>query len=216
MNKARPMLRCNELSAAFSLVELLVVIAVIALLLGLSAPALVDVARGQGMQRAVNEISGMVEEARLEAMAMGTWTWLGLAQQVVDGREELVAVVMTSKDGTANMDNTNLRPLSRPIRIKNVRVLDELTDWVDSASMGEVAALTESDFSFSERVGGEMMEFSGSVLGFSPRGETALRDDEVPAWIEIGLRETRGEVEIPEKTASIRISGFSGQQMISY
>lgn len=196
-----------------SLVELIVVMGAIVVLVALGAPALMELARGQGMKRAVSEVGGLLEQARIEAMATSTWTWVGLAQRDPDAPPELLAVLIASKDGTNNMDADNLRIISRPVRIENVRVLSELTEW--AGETGSVP-LTGSSFSFSETVAGESVSFTDTVVGFSPRGEATLSNNTVPPWIEIGLVEMRGAVEIPDRTASIRVSGFSGQQDVSY
>lgn len=200
---------------AFSLVELLLVVGVIAILLGLGAPALVGIIQGQGMKRAVNEVSQLVDVARLEAMSMSTWVWLGFDQREVDGRQELVAVIVASKDGTRSLAPGNLKAITRPIRIPDVKVLDSLTSWGATGS-GTTVPLSGSSFAFSETVGGDSRDFSGTVLAFNSRGEAALDDSATPSWIEIGLREMRGDVEVPERTASIRVSGFSGQQLVDY
>ncbi len=197
---------------AFSLIELLVVMGVIVLLVALSAPTLVDIARGQGMRRAVSELSGVLEEARINAMATSTWTWVGFSERVTDGSSELVVAVVASLDGSSNLAANNVRLAAKPIRLENVKIVPNLTAWAD----GDTDPLRNSTFSFTENVAGTPVTFNGTVLGFSPRGEATVDPAVVPSWIELGLRETRGTTEIPEKTASIRVSGFSGQQNVNY
>jgi len=197
----------------FSLIELLVVIAVLALALALSAPALLNVAKGQGMKRAIGEVSELAELARAEAMASSTWIWMGLREQTSSGQRELVAVLVASKDGTTNMAPSNLRIIQNPVRVENVKILPALTQW---ASVSGTVPLVNTSFRFSQTIRGQSLTFSNTVLGFSPRGEATTGNGAVPPWIEIGLREMRGEVEIPDKTASIKISGFSGQQSVDY
>jgi len=200
-------------SRSFSLIELMVVVAILAIVIGISAPALLEVARGQGMKRAISDVSGMVELGRGEAMAISTWTWLGLKEQIVNGEPELLAVLMSSKDGTKSTAGSNLHMISRPVHIKRVKILPALTKW--AASNGTVP-LDQASFSFSQTVNGQVVNFSNTVLGFSPQGEAAIASGTVPPWIEIGLRELRGPTEIEGKTASVRVSGFSGQVIISY
>lgn len=202
----------NHTRTGFSLIELLTVLAVLAVVVALSAPAMVNIARGQGMKRAVSEVSGLIEQGRVEAMATSTWTWMGVAQQNTQGGEELLAVLVASLDGTTNRAPANLRLISRPVRIENVRVLSSLTDWADTNTV----PLANGTFSFSQQVRGQSVTFTNTVLGFSPRGEATIDHAAVPAWIEVGLRELRGNVEIPSKTASIRASGFSGEVNVNY
>ncbi len=196
------------------MVELLVVIAVLALALALAAPAMFNIAQGQGMKRAIGEVSGLAENARAEAMASSTWIWMGLKEENSGGQKQLLAILVASKDGTTNMATSNLRIIQNPIRIENVRVLSDLTTWGDEVP-GTVP-LDDSKFKFTQTVRGTATTFSDTVLGFSPRGEATTGNGAVPPWIEIGLCEMRGEVEMPNKKASIRISGFSGQQRVDY
>lgn len=206
--------RISPQSFGFTLVELLVVIAILAISLTLAVPAMVSIAQGQGMKRAVGEISGLAEQARAEAMATSTWVWLGLKEEMSDGQKKLTAVLICSKDGTSNTTASNLRLIRNPVRIENVKVLSSLTDW--ASSMPGTQPLASATFALSPTIRGQQVDFSGTVLGFSPRGEASLGNGAVPPWIEIGLRELRGETEITNKTASIRISGFSGQQNVDY
>lgn len=205
--------RPTQSPRGFSLIELLVVIAILAVVIGISAPALLEVARGQGMKRAVSEASGLVELARGEAMATSTWTWVGFKEQTINGEPELLAVLMSSKDGTKSMTATNLRMISRPVHVKRVKILSTLTKW--AASNGTVP-LDQASFSFSQTINGQAVTFTNTVLGFSPQGEAAITAGAVPPWIEIGLRELRGTTEIEDKTASVRVSGFSGQVIVDY
>jgi prepilin-type N-terminal cleavage/methylation domain-containing protein len=202
----------KETRLGFSLIELLAVIAVLAIVVALSAPAMVNVARGQGMKRAVSEVSGLIEQGRVEAMATSTWTWVGLVPQNANGGEELLAVLVASKDGTTNRTPANLRMITRPVRIEHVRVLPSLTHW----SEGDTVPLSDGKFSFAQEVLGKSVTFTNSVIGFSPRGEATIDHASVPPWIEVGLRELRGTMEITNKTASIRVSGFSGEINVNY
>lgn len=201
-------------AAGFSLIEILVVVALLILVMALTAPALVGIVQGQGMKRAIGDVSGIAEQARSEAMATSTWTWLGFAQQDKGTHSELVAVVVASLDGTTNMAQDNLRMIAAPVRVENVKLLNTLTDWGQGVS-GTVP-LSGANFSFSQNIRGQNITFNNAVLGFNSQGEATRGDGSVPPWIEIGLRELKGTTEIPEKTASVRVSGFSGQVDIDY
>ena len=198
----------------FSLIELLVVVAVIGLVIALSGSALMDVARGQGMKRAIADVGGLLEQGRAEAMASSTWTWVGLKQQTSGPETELVAVLVASKDGSTNRADNNLRIVSKPLRIKNVQILGQLSKWANG--IDGIKQTSDGNFGFSQKVRGENLNFAGNVVGFTPRGEAAIDQTSVPTWIEIGLQETRGLTPITNKTASLRVSGFSGQLNTDY
>ncbi len=92
--------------------ELLVVHRSLVLVMALTAPALVSIAQGQGMKRAIGDVSGLVEQARAEAMATSTWTWVGFSQSTTGPSPELLMVMVSSLDGTTNMAAANLRMVS--------------------------------------------------------------------------------------------------------
>lgn len=196
-----------------SMVELLVVIAILGMMMAVAVPALVGISQGQGMKRAVNEISELVESARLEAMATSTWVWLGIANTTENNQPEITIAVMASPDGTSSPTAAK-RPLIRPLRIENVKIMNTLTPW---ATNSDIVPLTGSDHpQFTVNVAGKNRQFKDMILGFSPQGEVTVKSNAINPWIEIGVREMRGTTEITNKTASIRISGVSGQQVIDY
>ncbi len=182
--------------------------------MALTAPALVSIAQGQGMKRAIGDVSGLVEQARAEAMATSTWTWVGFSQSTTGPSPELLMVMVSSLDGTTNMAAANLRMVSRPIRIQNVKLLPILTDW--AGGIDGIVRFDDASFAFSQTIQNKTVNFGETVLGFNSQGEATLGNGAVPAWIEIGLREMKGTKEITEKTASIRVSGYSGQVDVDY
>lgn len=199
---------------AFSLIELLVVIALVALLMALAVPAFVSIAQGQGMKRAVNYASDVLELARTEAMAKSTWVWVGVSDTTGDNiakAPEITIATVASKDGTTNTSANNLIQLAKPIRIENVTILSAPTQWASNAR-----TLAGGKFSFSTPVAGKTKSFGDTVIGISPQGEVVLDPAIISPWIELGLSEKRGSTTITNKTASIRISGISGQVVVTY
>jgi len=199
-----------------TLIELLAVIAIAALLMTLTISNITGITQGQGMKKALNEVGDLLENARTEAMATSTWVWIGFRDSTQDNagkQPEVTIVVVASRDGTANQTSSNLVILGKPIRIANVKVLNSLTQW---AIAGETVPLADSPNTFTTRVNGTNRQFSKTVLAFSPQGEATLGGTTISPWIEVGLREMRGATEITAKTASIRVSGVSGAQVIDY
>lgn len=199
---------------AFSLIELLVVVALVGLLMVLTVPALVSIAQGQGMKRGITATSDMLELARADAMAKSTWVWVGFADTTADNvakTPELTLVAVSSRDGTTNTATANLTALTKPIRVSDVALLTSATQWASNS-----VALKGSSFQFTTTVGGSAKNFTGSVLAFSPQGEALLNPAMVSPWIEVGLQQMRGNQPIASKTASIRVSGISGQIVVDY
>lgn len=201
-------------SSAFSLVELLAVVAVIAILAALSVPALVSIAQGQGMKRAIHATSDFLEQARSEAMAKSTWVWVGVADTTQNNaarRPEITLVAVMSRDGSTNTAPANLSFLAKPVQVSDVTVLSSATPWAGNAEV-----VKNSTFQFSATIAGTAKSFSNTVVAFSPQGEALLNPEVVSSWLEIGLREVHGVRAIAAKTASLRISGISGQVVVDY
>ncbi len=199
----------------FSLVELLVVIAVIAVLVGLAVPALVSLTQGSGMRRAITSVSDSLELARTEAMAQSTWVWVGVADTTkanAASTPELAITTVISRDGTRDTTSANLLPLTRPVRVENVKLLPARTDGTPVGTR----VLEGSPFVFAAPVDGQSVSFTGTIIAFSPQGEALLDPAATSAWIEIPLREMRGTTEVVDKTASILVSGLSGQVVVNY
>src|SRR6267378_8045326 len=70
--------------AAFTLVELLVVVGIIGLLLVLMAPAFTTIKGGTDVTSAAYTIKGVLDTARTYAKANNTYTWVGLIEESVN------------------------------------------------------------------------------------------------------------------------------------
>lgn len=111
----------NSSRSAFTLIEILVVMAIFVVLVGLSVLAVSGLKRAGELSRAVSGITGVVEQARAHAMANNTYVYVGFMEVDADvpelttpqapatgsvgGRVILTAVV--SKDGTVGCPDAN-------------------------------------------------------------------------------------------------------------
>ena len=97
-------------SPGFTLLEMLIVVAIVGLLLVLIAPAFTTIKSGSDFTNAVYGIQGLLENARTYAKANNTYVFVGFAEvdssidpsispQVV-GYGRVTAAVVASKDGT--------------------------------------------------------------------------------------------------------------------
>lgn len=196
--------------SGFSLVELLVVASIILIFTAIAVPVM---DYGNKMNSAVREVSDVLELARTEAMAKNTWVWVGLLNQTpANGQAELLLAVVSSLDGSQNMNSSNLKPVIRVRKMPGVVLLSQLTDMAPTTGQ----PLTGSTYSFSATIGGTKVSLANSILGFTPTGEATLKPDETVNWLEVGLREKRGGKELPHRTASILVSGYSGQVTVKY
>ncbi len=96
-------------NSAFTLVELLIVVGIIALLMVLVAPAFTSIKSGGDVTAAAYTIKGVLDSARTYAKANNTYTWVGFFEEDVSqpsanpataGTGRLVMSTVASKDGT--------------------------------------------------------------------------------------------------------------------
>ena len=164
---------------AFTLVELLAVVAVIITLMALVLPAGVAVLQGRGVEAAMDQVAAAADLARSQALASNTYVWLGLGNRVVDGENELVMGIVRSRDGTPRLDSANAEPVANPVRIRRMYLaaLNELSTGMrqkvyDVRAQSAASAVTtplqdqNGDAAFS--IGD--IEFDHGVL-FAPTGE---------------------------------------------
>jgi Tfp pilus assembly protein FimT len=104
-------------AGAFTLLELLIVISIVALLLVLMAPAFTTIKGGTDVTSAAYTIKGVLDTARTYAKANNTYTWVGFYEEDVSqpstnpptpGVGRLVMSIVASKGGTIIYDPTNL------------------------------------------------------------------------------------------------------------
>jgi len=99
----------RKCASAFTLLELLIVIGIIAVLLVLLAPAFTTIKSGGDVTSAAYTIKGVLDTARTYAKANNTYTWVGFYEEDVSqpstnpatpGTGRLVMSIVASKDGT--------------------------------------------------------------------------------------------------------------------
>ena len=129
----------------FTLLELLVVIAVIAILLALVAPAVTSLKKSDDLIAAAFAITGVLEQARHYAMANNTYTWVGFYEEnssagsptneipPYSGKGRLVMTTVYSCDGTsifkdsdppASLPTNRIKQIGKLIRTEGVHVTD--------------------------------------------------------------------------------------------
>jgi prepilin-type N-terminal cleavage/methylation domain-containing protein len=103
---------------AFTLLELLIVIGIIAVLLVLLAPAFTTIKSGGDVTSAAYTIKAALDTARTYAKANNTYTWVGFYEENVENPSSpntstppvgrVILSIVASKDGTMPYDRTNL------------------------------------------------------------------------------------------------------------
>ena len=135
----------RERSRAFTLLELLVVISIIAILSVLVVPAFTNIKRGNDITTAAYTISSVLEQGRNYAMANNTYVWVGFYEENATataptsapppypGKGRLLLASVYSTDGTKIYDNSDpiaqlptnrTKQLGKLIRIEGLHVTD--------------------------------------------------------------------------------------------
>lgn len=219
---------------AFSLIELLSVMAIIGMLTAAAVPALNSIKDGGGVTKAAYDISSVLEQARSYAMANNTYVFVGLAEVSVltsesaaqiPGRGRVVVAAAGSKDGTRSfgVGNGNLVALSKLRRFDNLHLADTVpnTDALsrpvveDEYRAGNTSFAAESSFNW-PLTGASAFTFT-KIIQFDPRGTASVQSSarHLPQWMEIGLAPTKGDLVVDNANrAALLLDGVTGSVKI--
>jgi len=206
-------------ATAFSLIELLAVMAVITVVMAAAVPAISGLKSTGNLSSAAYEIAGTLEQARAYAMANNTFVYVGFAERdqmndSASGRSQIVMAAMGSKNGSRTFDPANLSPLTRLRKLPNVRLEEGLPN---SGSMTRPVAqsgyqVANDAFSAEDSFTVSSVTFT-KILQFDPRGMASVqsRSTTVPQWMEIGLVGATGS---SADCAAVVVDGVTGVSKI--
>ena len=131
----------RERASAFTLLELLIVVGIIALLLVLIGPAFTSIKGGTDVTSAAYTIKGVLDTARTYAMANNTYTWVGFFEEnapnpsqtpAISGTGRIVMSIVASTNGTmlypapltglVTLQPANLIQVGKLIKVDNVHL----------------------------------------------------------------------------------------------
>lgn len=155
--------------------------AIIGILAAVTVPALPSILGGRGVQKAVGDVSGILELCRAEAMARRTYVYIGFANVTnLLGNSEIQIGAMSSLDGSTNTGTANLRPISKLIKVDRAKLVDfsGLPSGVRSAASADIQTnsqyVTGPDFAntidFSP-IGTAFKNASPRSITLTPQGE---------------------------------------------
>ena len=196
----------------FTLIEMVVVIAVISILLTAAGPVIDHLASSQSPAAAAAVIAGQLERARSHAIAKDTYVWVRLGQ-VAEEPNDFFIGVYGSLDGTDH--NTSVRGIWSVPRIPDFKLSNALGSSLIRPPVPSAAQVNEAAW-----------------VRFSPAGEARV----IPAvaaesrlllkppadpgvmrrWTELGLQATRrGQVpaSLKKDVAAIQLNGLTGQAL---
>lgn len=209
--------RPRPLCDAFSLIELLVVLNIVVYFCWLMFPSLQTILTGQGVTEAAYNVSAAVEQARNLAVTRKTYVWLAVQEEVSEGNLGLRIGMVSSKDGRANTNASNLLVHGKSLLIPRVG-LAEAGDAKTTAPTNGAVDLTDSLGGIRFRIGSVSFD-QGRTLTFMPLGEVSTNP--VPSTSSgfdplmlLSMKGTRGTNPIPGNDVSVAIDGSVGAPTI--
>jgi prepilin-type N-terminal cleavage/methylation domain-containing protein len=214
----------------FTLVELLVVLAIITVLSGIVLLGLPQMKASADVTKAGYDITGVLDRARTLAMARNTYTWVGFFEENPNspgtaGTGQVVISVVSSTDGSQlpaaslvqvdklmKVSSTHLDPnLVNPNLSTNTVVRPSVPS--STVYVGSSSFPNGTSFTYPVTPSGAPQYTFTNVIQFNPQGD-AMRINDTPArWIEIDLTPARGTTvnNASKNVAAIDIDGIGGK-----
>jgi type II secretory pathway pseudopilin PulG len=189
--------------AAFSLVEILVVLAIIVLLIGLTIPALRSTTEGAEITRTASALRGQLALARSHALAQNTYTRVGLGQGTRDGQPFIALATLSAADGTGDGDVSDRELWPTLGRVETFPGIE-----LDASILPSEPRPTAGNFpSWTQRVGSTDVTLD-QIIEFTPRGEARIEETGGATSFVIGLASYRDRSR--NNLVALRISGLTG------
>jgi len=178
----------------FSLVELLVVMAIIAMLTALSAPAISSLTRGNRMNENLLALGGIFEQARQLAISRNTFVWVAFSDPLPGTPSDGVLVATIAAKGGIDSLNWSTAAVSvagssdfeiaGKIRtLKGIRIMDKgalsVTNLPSETSLGSLQSVQ-----LQASVAGQTKNFTKAIQ-FTPTGEARVQT--FSRFVELGM-----------------------------
>ncbi len=187
--------------AAFTLVEVLVVITIMTILLFLAVPAISGLKKSGDLTTAAYEISGAISQSRAYAIANNTYVWLGFfeengsqnsTQPATVGMGRVILCAVASADGTlpysaaaaAPIPSASLVLATKLLKIDNLHLVTFPVTVAGVAipspgatanlSIGDATPASASLTSFTYPLTGTAQYTFTKALQFNPQGEARV------------------------------------------
>ncbi len=207
---------------AFTLVELLVVLAIIAIMSGIVIVGLPQMKAAANVTKAGYDVLGAIELARTLAMARNTYTWVGFFEENPStpgtaGTGQVVISIVASTDGSqlpaANLVQVNklIRVSNSHLDVLNAAAITRPTVPANTYQVGDTSFANGTTFNY-PLTGTAKYTFS-KIIQFNPQGDAMRINDTPTQWMEIGLRPTHGTAadSATKNVAAIAIEGIGGK-----
>lgn len=207
------------------------VMAIMLLVMGFAAPSVVGILKGKKIEQALTAVTGLLEQARMDATTQNTYIWTGFlnvaARDAGSGVDELWMMTFRARAGESRIPATpeDILPVSTLQRVEGVNLVqtDILSDPVKAllpAPMKDVASAAKSSTTITWKgtAATGPRDFERLLL-FTPRGE-ALWETGSPTTLPlsepnfvIGLARTQNGVPVPndKDMAFVSVAGVTGR-----
>lgn len=200
---------------AFTLVEMLMVTAIIALLMTVAGNIMRIDGRAADVSAALDDLGGILHQARWEARSKSTYVWVCL--KTLPGTDSGVQVVtLASRDGTSDCSPANLTPIAPSVLLPRVTLREAAEATPSRLASNYTAASVEP--SNAARLGGSTLtitdsaqnSFSDHIVQFNPRGEASVPGNDLGGFIEVLFSPKTAGADIDTKTSSLLLSRATG------
>jgi prepilin-type N-terminal cleavage/methylation domain-containing protein len=221
----------TEPVGGFTLVELLVVLALIAILGSILVLSISGTKSSRDLTNAAYTIQGVLEQARTASMASSTYTWVGFfeedpANPGAAGTGQVVISVVASANGM-NLDtvgspipklpSASLTQVAKLLKIPNLHLAVLSATVVPRSSVPAVTyQVASANFvnttSFLYPLSGATQYTFSHIIQFNPQGDATRIADYPTQLMEIGLQPTHGATVTATGSnfAAIQIAGIGG------
>jgi prepilin-type N-terminal cleavage/methylation domain-containing protein len=218
-------------ASGFTLIELVMVMAIMLMVLGFAAPSVVGILKGKKIEQALSTVTGVLEQARMDAATQNAYLWTGFlniaAKDSKSGVDELWLMTFRGKSGESRIPASaaDILPVSALQRVEGVNMVevDKLPDRVKAllpATYKDVTSATKSEtkITWKGTTATGTKDFE-RILLFTPRGEalwetgspTVLPLSE-PSFV-VGLARTQNGTVAPNEKdmAFVLVAGVTGR-----
>ncbi len=196
-------------NGAFTLVEMMVAMVLIALLSVLSRPAVSALSGAGTVNRAIGDLSGALDLARAYAMAQSTYVRVGFSYVPAAEGAQTVVLTLYSRDGTLDasdaegMASAAWMPAAKPLLLRNLCVNDAL------GAVNDATPSATTIPAFVRSVPGVGSVSFTSCIQFDPSGEARVQLSGVSRFIKIGMKRSLGSNNDANPFV-VRLAGVSG------